>query len=390
MAITTATKSETTTFKTSTITAPSIDTTTRAVSTTETTKRVPVTTETTPGETVTSCTEIDQIITVETLTHAVEETTPKTERSDIDFVPTHKSGTDATIFGKPTEVSIIQPKQESGTSKDGTVATSVNTAKIRGATPIAEPITDGATKSITNRITTSIIIAENKASTKAGSESALRTTATITETITAIADFANINTEGIMAPGTVPKNLKTVQTEPSNDETREATTARPKESTQAKTTSYSPTTINGATNIKHPSMTAITTGTKEITDGKQLTGKSTLFTKTTIKSNRFTSFRSPSLLTTTLNGLSTNTISPERLSTKAFHKLTMQSHKSLSPCTGKCQTKSTTMNPAGKHGQGKVPMTTDKTFYSAITMGTILVLCALLALIVFIKDLVRN
>ncbi|XP_048042881.1 flocculation protein FLO11-like [Megalobrama amblycephala] len=42
----------------------------------------------------------------------------------------------------------------------------------------------------------------------------------------------------------------------------------------------------------------------------------------------------------------------------------------------------------GRHGQEKTPLSHDKTLYSAITMGCILVICALLALIVFIKDFI--
>ncbi|XDV20527.1 hypothetical protein PO909_025842 [Leuciscus waleckii] len=42
----------------------------------------------------------------------------------------------------------------------------------------------------------------------------------------------------------------------------------------------------------------------------------------------------------------------------------------------------------GRRGQVKTPMSHDKTLYSAITLGCILVICALLALFVFIKDFI--
>lgn len=42
----------------------------------------------------------------------------------------------------------------------------------------------------------------------------------------------------------------------------------------------------------------------------------------------------------------------------------------------------------GRRGQVKTPLSHDKTLYSAITLGCILVICALLALFVFIKDFI--
>lgn len=98
----------------------------------------------------------------------------------------------------------------------------------------------------------------------------------------------------------------------------------------------------------------------------------------TIKSNVLTTIKS------TVNDL--NAISPKRRTAKVIDKLTTQSHESVSPCTGKCQTKSTTKNNRDRRGQAMKPLSYDKTFYSAITMGSILVICGLLALVVFIKD----
>jgi len=42
----------------------------------------------------------------------------------------------------------------------------------------------------------------------------------------------------------------------------------------------------------------------------------------------------------------------------------------------------------GRRGQAKIPLSHDKTLYAAITLGCILVICALLALFVFIKDFI--
>lgn len=199
-------------------------------------------------------------------------------------------------------------------------------------------------QSVTNRITN-----ERKKTTKAGTEDKFRTSRTTTGTNTEPVDLpADLTTEK-MVPDKVEKPR-----EPSKVETRKTTTVRPKESSQATKTPESSSTMKRATSVKY---------TTENTDKKQFTA--------TIKS------RFPHISTAGLN-----TISPVRPTVNVFNKLT-----TLSPCKGKCKTTSTAKS-ADRRDNGKVLLAHDKTLYSAITMGCILVLCTILAFIVFIKDFV--
>lgn len=265
------------------------------------------TAKSTLGETVTARTQIKESTHEESSTNTAQKT-PKTESLSVsDFKQTHKSETDVEISGKPTEVGITVPKQESGTTSFAHITT---TANIKSASPIPEPRTDGATQFITRQLKSSEITSENKATTETRPAATFKTAAFITETKVDL-------TEGKPAPSAFIKLLKTAGTEPSKVETSETTTVRPQESTQAIKTSNGPTKINRATGINF--ITAV--GTKGNTVGKRL---STAGRGITIK---------------------------------------------------------------GRRGQ-KTPLPRDKTLYSAITMGCILVICALLALIVFIKDFI--
>ncbi|XP_026068540.1 mucin-5AC-like [Carassius auratus] len=297
--------------------------------------------------TVTTCTEIQESADVETLINTAQKT-PEPERiSESDIIQTHTSETEVTIFEKPAEISIT-PKPESETSRfPRTITATVN---IRSATPIPEPGTVRATNFIKNFITTRPDIT-------------FRTESVRTETK---ADL----TEGKLAPTTIIKRPKTAATGPSKVETSEKNTVRPQKSPHAIKTSNGPT-INEATGINLITMIQTATGKQAKTLRKQL---STAGTDITINPNVLTISKS------TVNHL--NTISPERQTAKVFEKLTTRSHKSVSPCTDKCQTKSPTNNTTGRRGLS------DKTFYSAITMGCILVVCGLLALVVFIKDFI--
>lgn len=307
------------------------------------------TVEKTPSETVTTCTQIEETTKVDTLTN----TGQKTLEGISD-----KSKTDGTIFEKPAEVSII-PKQESGTTTFAPAITA--TANIRSATPIPEAVTDRATNFIISTLKTSQITPENKATTKTRLDVTFRTAAVMTETKVDL-------TEGKPAPSTIIKRLKTAGTEPSKVETSEENTARPQKSSQAIKTTNAPT-------LKLLTMILTATGKQAKTVENQL---STAGTSVTIKSNVLRTIKS------TVNYL--NTISPKRQTAKASDKLTTRSHKTVSPCRGKCKTKSTTKNTTSRRGQVQKPLPSDKSFYSAITMGSILVICGLLALIVFIKD----
>lgn len=270
------------------------------------------TAKSTLGETVTACTEIKESTNVESSTNTAQKT-PKPESISVsDFKQTHKSETDVEIFGKPTEVGITVPKQESGTTSFSHTTT---TANIKSASPIPEPRTDGATNFITSQLKTSKITSENKATTETRPAATFKTAAFITETKVDL-------TEGKPAPSTFVKMLKTAGTEPPKVETSETTTVRPQESTQAIKTSNGPTKINGATGINLITRIQTAIETKGKTVGKRL---STAGRGITIK---------------------------------------------------------------GRRGQEKTPLSHDKTLYSAITMGCILVICALLALIVFIKDFI--
>lgn len=265
------------------------------------------TAKSTLGETVTAHTQLKESTHVESSTNTAQNT-PKPESLSVsDIKQTHKSETEVEIFGKPTEVGITVPKQESGTTS---FAHTTTTANIKSASPIPEPRT-GATHFITSQLKSSEITSENKATTETRPAATFKTAAFITETKVDL-------TEGKPAPSTFIKMLKTAGTEPSKAETSETTTVRPQESTQAIKTSNGPTKINRATGIKF--ITAI--GTKGKTVGKRLSTAGRGITK------------------------------------------------------------------KGRRGQEKRPLSHDKTLYSAITMGCILVICALLALIVFIKDFI--
>lgn len=311
--------------------------------------------------TVTACTQIEESANVETLINTAQKT-PEPERiSESDIIQTHKSETDVTIFEKPAEIGIT-PKQVSGTTRFALTITAP--ANIRSVTPIPEPVTVRATNFIGIKLKTSKITPENKATTKTRPDITFRTEAVRTETK---ADLA----EGKPAPTTIIKRPKTAETGSSTVETSEKNTVRPQKSPQAIKTSNGPT-INEATGINLITMIQTATGKQAKTVGKQAG------TGTTIKSNVLTTIKS------IVNDL--NNISPERQTAKVFEKLTARSHESVSPaCTGKCQTKSTTKNTTGRRGEDKKPLS-HKTFYSAITMGSILVVCGLLALVVFIKD----
>lgn len=320
--------------------------------------------ETTAERRVTSSETVEK---VETATNAAQTIPIKLERILTEIVPTRKSEVDTTRFINTTEVGSTLAKKDSQTTKAETVVTfftrTVTTADISSAPPIPEPITDEA-KSVTNRITN-----ERKKTTKAGTEDKFKMSRTTTGTNTEPADLpADLTTEK-MVPDTVEKPR-----EPSKVETRKTTTVRPKESSQATKTPESSSTMKRATSVKYTTMIATTTGATENTDKKQFTA--------TIKS-RFTSRSFPHISTAGLN-----TISPVRPTVKVFNKLTTQPHMPLSPCKGKCKTTSTAKNPADRRENGKVLLAHDKTLYSAITMGCILVLCTILAFIVFIKDFV--
>ncbi len=309
--------------------------------------------------TVTACTQIEESANVETLINTAQKT-PEPERiSESDIIQTHKSETDVTISDKPAEIGIT-PKQESGTTRFAqTITAPVN---IRSPTPIPEPMTVRATNFIASKLETSKITPENKATTKTRPDITFRTEAARTET----------KAEGKAAPTTIIKRLKTAGTGSSTVETSEQNTASTHKSPQAIKTSNGPT-INEATGTNLITMIQTATGKQAKTVGKQAG------TGTTIKSNVLTTIKS------IVNDL--NTISPERQTVKVFKKLTTRSHKYVLPCRGKCQTKSTTKN-TGRRGQDKKPQS-HKTFYSAITMGSILVVCGFIALVVFIKDCIE-
>lgn len=294
------------------------------------------------------------------------------EKSLSEILPTRKSELDTIRFIKTTEVIA---KKTSKTAKEETIVTcftqteTETTADTSSASPIPEPITDD-TKSVTN-----IITIESKETTRTGTEDTFRTLITTTGRNTEPADLPDITTEK-RVQGTVEKPR-----EPAKVETSKTTTVRPKQSSQATKA------MRRATSVKYATAIATTTGTTENTDKKQFTAADSSLTKTNILitaiKSRFTSQSFPHISN---GGL--NTISPLRPSGNVFKKLTTQSHKPLSPCKGKCKTTSTAKNPAGRREDGKVPVTYDKTLYSAITMGCILVLCTILAFIVFIKDFV--
>ncbi|XP_057208684.1 mucin-16-like [Triplophysa rosa] len=331
--------------------------------------------ETTTEGRVTSSETLEK---VRTATNTAQTMPIKPERSLTKISPTRKSEVDTIRFIKTTEVSSTIAKKDSQTRKAETIVTCFTqteteiTADISSASLIPEPITD-ETKSVTN-----IITSESKETTKAGTEDTFRMLITTTGTNTEPADLPDITT-GKMVPGTVEKPR-----EPTNVETSKTTTVRPKRSSQATKTSS---TMRRTTSVKYTTTIATTTGTTEKTDKKQFTAADTSLTKTNILitaiKSRFTSRSFPHISTAGLN-----TISPVRPSVNVFNKLTTQSYKPLSPCKGKCKTTSTAKNPAGRRDDGKVPLTYDKTLYSAITMGCILVLCTILAFIVFIKDFV--
>lgn len=304
--------------------------------------------------TVTACTQIEESANVETLINTAQKA-PEPERiRESDIIQTHTSETDVTIFEKPAEIGIT-PKQESGTTRFALTITAP--ANIRSATPIPETVTVRATSFIASKLETSKITPENKATTKTRPDITFRTEAARTET----------KAEGKPAPTTIPKRPKTAGTGSSTVETSEK-----QKSPQAIKTSNGPT-INEATGTNLITMIQTATGKEAKTVGKQAG------TGTTIKSIVLTTIQS------IVNDL--NNISPERQTVKVFKKLTTRSHKSVLPCTGKCQTKSTTKN-TGRRGQDKKPQS-HKTFYSAITMGSILVVCGLIALVVFIKDCIE-
>lgn len=333
-----------------------------AVAVVEPTAETAPVTSTTDGR-VTSSEIIEKM---ETSTNTAQTSPIKPERSLTNTVPNHKSQADATTFIQTTQVGDTTEKKDSLKTHVETVVTcfteTVTTADIRSASPIPEPITEEATNLLTNSITSE--------SREIGLEDTFRTSITETETNTGEPDLPGDQTTETLVPGTA---------EPPKDET---STVRPKESTQI---SDSSTAMNKANSIKH---TATIAGTTENTDKKQLsiTAADASLTKTNVLittiESRFTSHSSPHIST-----LDLNTVSPVRPSVTVFHKFT-QSHKTLSPCKGKCKSKSKARNPAGRQDNRKVPLTYDKTLYSAITMGCLLVLCSILAFIVFIKDFV--
>ncbi len=309
--------------------------------------------------TVTACTQIEESANVETLINTAQKA-PEPERIyESDIIQTHTSETDVTISDKPAEIGIT-PKQESGTTRFARTITAP--ANMRSATPIPEPMTVRATNFIASKLETSKITPENKATTKTRPDITFRTEAARTET----------KAEGKAAPTTIIRRPKTAGTGSSTVETSEKNTARAQTSPQAIKTSNGPT-INEATGTNLITMIQTATGKQAKTVGKQAG------TGTTIKSNVLTTIKS------IVNDL--NTISPERQTVKVFKKLTTRSHKYVLPCRGKCQTKSTTKN-TGRRGQDKKPQS-HKTFYSAITMGSILVVCGFIALVVFIKDCIE-